>query len=557
MEKQPTLSNDLLVSREEMLFLMQVIGARKCLVVDPHILENEYNAFLKDADKEKIAKSMLVKKFLTRAGAQGYGIHPDILPMLETLFFPEQAIFAVRDRAGKGRQVVSALRKNKLILFHYFPEEKKHCLQIISKPEELFRFLIYWFPFFRLSISQAKSDIPLTAYEQVKSLAKNGKRDEAFNLLETTTLVPDEKDKFLQAIADQKNAGTISWIQLKEGTVEQSDAVDVVSDGVTGWLISQEKPSSPEEVILNLRRTGADLTIIIRRFVEHFADVRLPRHQTDPTGKFKRFTLSSYELALALAAINCKDLAATIYAGMSGDTGLNSYSERMKNAQQSLVDSGLCAVSPQGVPILNEDLAQAVFSLAKADWEIEISASRGEPTVETGLYIRRGQFFSAYYNHGEYLQVIECGKHKDAGIYLESLFPDFCTQKGDTKLSSPISFDAMDKLKNKEGDRQEALKILAADGVADAPARSLAEDFSNSVFRVKLLRNNPPDDKKKDKNKEEDKEEKNGKKTTLLLLLKSPQRNWLIHFQDLSAKKGQASLADRETFRKALIDLVI
>ena len=72
-----------------------------------------------------------------------------------------------------------------------------------------------------------------------------------------------------------------------------------------------------------------------------------------------------------------------------------------------------------------------------------------------------------------------------------------------------------------------------------------------------MLRNNPPDDKKRDMKKEEDKEEKNGKKRTLLLLLKSPQRNWLIHFQDLSAKKGRASLADRETFRKALIDLVL
>jgi hypothetical protein len=557
MENQSPLSGNLLVSREEMLYLLHAMGAQKLLVVDPQILENEFAAFLKNADQEKTAKSLSAKKILNRKGGKGYEIREDIRPVLETLFFPEHALFAVRDQPEKGRQVIGALRKNNRILFHSFPEEKMHSLRIMSGAEELFRFLIYWYPFFRLPISQTKSEIPLTIYERIQSLAKNGKTNEAFNLLNSTTLNSEEKKNFIHAIAEQKNGGTISWMQLKEGTIEQADAVDIVSDGLTGWLISQEKPSTPEGAILRLRRTGADLTMVIRRIVERFAGVRLPRQQTDPSGKFKRFTLNIYELAVALAAINCKDLAATMYSALSGDEELKLYSERMKNAQQSLVVSGLCTVNPQGVPILNEDLAQAVFSLAKADWQISITASHGGPNIETGIYIRRGQYFSAYYNHGEYLQVIESGKHVDAGIYMESLFPDFSTSNGNPELTFPISFDAVDKLKNKESDRQAALKVLAADGVADAQARSLAEDFSDSIYRVKLLRNNPPDQQKGDFKKEEVKEGKNDAKATLLLLLKSPRHNWLIHFQNLSDKKGKAAIANKETFRKALVDLLI
>ena len=156
------------------------------------------------------------------------------------------------------------------------------------------------------------------------------------------------------------------------------------------------------------------------------------------------------------------------------------------------------------------------------------------------------------------MQIIEYGAHKDAGIYMESLFPDLCTPKSDPELTSAISFSAMDRLKNKEGNRQEIEKILIADGLAQPLAQSLAKDYSDCMFRAKLLRNNPPENMEEGREKEieKDKEKKNGKPITMLLLFKSPRHSWMVHFLDLN-ERGKASLADRESFRKALIDLLV
>jgi hypothetical protein len=558
MEKLFKPSTELRITREEMLYLMRTLDANNLIVVDRQILEKEMRSSLSKTDTEKIEKSLVAKNIIKCDGRQGYVVPTDIRPMLEALFFPEHAVFVVRDQKKGGLQVFCVVKKNNLLLLHSFPEEKKHALRTFSGPDELFQYMVYLFPIFHIPISRAKSEIPLIIYEQIQSLAESGETEKALRLLEKTSLDPDAKKQLIHAFSDKILGGTVSLISFLEGKAEQVDAIDVVSDGRTGWLISQEKPSTPEGVVLSVRRTGADLAMVIRRFIERLTGGNLPRQAADPSGKFKRFTMDSYELIMALSVINCVDLAMKMYTAMSGDVNHEFYNDRMKIAQKSLLMTGLCTVSPQGVPILNEDLAKAVFTIAKADWFIQITASGKDSAAETGVYITRGQFFSAYYNHGEHLQVIEYGMHKDAGLYIESLFPDFCTTKGDSELMTAISFGAMNRLKNKEGNRKEVEKILSADGLTQLLAQSLAEDYSDSIFRAKLLRNNPPEKKEDGREKEIEKEKgkKNGKPISMLLLFKSPRRSWMVHFPDLN-EKGKASLADRESFRKALTNLLI
>ena len=386
MVKQSKPSADLQITRAEMLYLMRTLEASNLIVVDPQILEKEMRSSLSKADREKIEKSLAAKNILKHDGRQGYTVPMDIRPMLEALLFPEQAIFVVRDQKIKGRQVFCVLKKNNLLLLHSFPEEKKHALHAFSGPDELFQYLVYLFPFFQIPISRAKSEIPLIIYEQIRPLAESGEIEKALHLLEKTPLDPDDKKKLIQAFSDKLLGGTVSLMQVTEGKAEQVDAIDVVSDGRTGWLIFQEKPSTPEGVVLSVRRTGADLTMVIRRFVEHFTGIILPRQTADPSGKFKRFTMDSYEFIMALSVINCIDLAMKIYAAMSGDVKHELYNNRMKIAQKSLLKAGLCTVSPQGVPVLNDDLAKAVFTIAKADWFVQIAAS-GKDLMPRQAYI--------------------------------------------------------------------------------------------------------------------------------------------------------------------------
>jgi hypothetical protein len=539
------------ISRAEMLYLLNALSAKNLIGVDQHILQAELDSSRGKNNHGEIENTLAAKKILVPDKQQGHIISEEIRPVLDVLFFPQRALFATRHRKGEGRQVICAGQKNQMIVVHSFPGKGEHSIRVVPAPDNLFELLVNWYPFFRLPISPARMDIPEDLYKRIRAVASSGKPEEGLALMGTVALDPEDKRNFIQCLGDCRMSGTMAWMQISESKIEKADSFSVVSDGRTGWLISQDNPPASNSTIFNIRRTGADLAMTIRTYVERLSDAKLPRLQTDPSGKFKRFTLTADELTMALNAINCTDIASKLYVETSKDEHLESYSERMKKAQQSLTDTGLCTLSEKSIPVIHEDLSRAVFSLAHADWQIQITASGGSPIMDMGMYIARGQFFSAYYNYGEYLQVIEYGKHEDAGIFLESLFPDFCVKKSDPKLDSTLSFAALDKIKIIGANRQEAERILLADGLADMPARTLAQDLSDSFFRATIVRNNPPHTGKGNAGVSQDAPGQN-----LVLLLKSPRNSWLVQFHDVNAR-GKAVFADRDIFRRALVEMII
>jgi hypothetical protein len=327
------------------------------------------------------------------------------------------------------------------------------------------------------------------------------------------------------------------------------DTISVASDGRTGWLISGIKPAAPEEKTISIRRTGPDFQSILEDFLERFTGENLPKQQTDASGKFIRYTLSLDEFSMALAAVNCVELSTKLYAAISRDIKREQYADRMNKAQKSLVEHGLCTITERGLPVLNEDLAQAVFSVAKSDSMIQIKVTGGGPAAETAVYLVRGRFFSAYHNYGEHLQVLEYGKYKDMEAFLETLFPHFSDGKNVHNKSSTISISALNEIEKVKSNPQETEKILISDGVADTIARLLAEDFSDAKFRATLRRRDPSEDKQ---NKDE---KKDVKKPNMLLLFKSPRRSWMFQFQD-SNPKGTATVPDRAGLAKALRELI-
>jgi hypothetical protein len=441
------------------------------------------------------------------------------------------------------------MEKGKSLVLHSFPKEREHFIQPVSQSINLFQFLLNWFPLSRLPLSAAKFEIPEDVLTQVQSLAESGKPEEALNLLQSKTLESDELKSFFHALSEQRISGNMGWVSFSEGKAKLEDTLSVVSDGRTGWLISGVKPPAPEDKPLSVRRTGSDFQAVVGDFVERFTGDKLPKQQADASSKFIRYTLSLDEFTMALAAVNCIELSTKLYAAISRDIQREQYADRMNKAQQSLVEHGLCTMTDRGLPVLNEDLAQAVFSVAKSDSMIQIKVSGGGQAAETGIYLVRGRFFSAYHNYGEHLQVLEYGKYKDAGAYLEIMFPLFCEEKNIQNISSGISIDALDKVEKLKSNPQETEQILISDGVADTTARLLAGDFSDAQFRATLRQRDPS----KDKQNKDDK--KNGKKPNMLLLMKSPRRSWIFQFQD-SNPKGTATVPDQAGFVKALRELI-
>lgn len=539
------------ISRMEMLYLLNALSARDLIGVDQRILHAELDSFPGKKNSEEIEKSLVAKKILTPDKHRGHALSEEIRPALDVLFFPQRALFAARHRAGEGRQVICAAQKNKTIVVHAFPNKGEHSVRVIPNPDGLFEFLIAWFPFFRLPISKTEFNIPQALYMRIRSTAMAGQAKEALDLLETVPFDPEEKKAFIQSLADGRLSGTMAWMQMEDGKIGRAASIAVVSDGQTGWLIAQDGPSTADGAIFNIRRTGADLAMTVRAYVEQVADAKLPRLQTDPSGKFKRFSLTSDELAMALNAINCTDLAGKFYTETSGDAKVELYANRMKEAQQSLIDSGLCILSEKNIPQIHEDLSQALFSIARAGSMIQITATSRGSAANTSIYLVRGRFFTSYFNHGEFLQVMEYGEFKDIGFYLESLFKDFCPVKIENKLTYPISFDSLDKARTIKGKPREIEELFVGDNIPPGAARSLAEGLSESIFRATLLRCDPPE-------KEPDEERKKQKKppVMLLLLLKSLSGSWIFEFQETSIP-GTASLADREAFRKALTRLIL
>jgi hypothetical protein len=549
MDKQLESPPGLKITREEMFYLMQFFKAGLLIGFNRKKLAEELESFLHKSDQDEIAKSLTFKNILISKSSNKFEINPDMQSVIDTLLFPERVLVVVRYISNHGNQVFYVMKKGKSLVLHSFPKEREHFIQLVPQSINLFLFLHNWFPLSRLPLSATRFDISKDLLLQVQSVAESGKMEEAFNLLQSKTLESNELKNFFHALSEPKISGSIGWVSLPEGKPRLEDTLSMVSDGRTGWLISGMKPTTPEEIPLTIHRTGPDFQAVIGDFVERFTGEKLPKQQADASGKFIRFTLSLDEFSMALAAVNCVELSTKLYAAISRDNKREQYADRMNKAQKSLVEHGLCTITERGLPVLNEDLAQAVFSVAKSDSMVQIKVSSRGPATDTGVYLVHGRFFSAYHNYGEHLQVLEYGKYKDVGSYLESMFPLFCEEKNEQISSSGISINALENVEKVISNPEETEKILISDGMADTIARLLAKDFSDAKFRATLRRRDPSDDKR---NKDE---KKDRKKPNLLLMMKSPRRSWMFQFQDPNPK-GTATIPDQAGFVKALHELI-
>lgn len=536
-------------SREEIQYLMDLLKAGGLFGIEREKLEKPSRSGAQNANPETIALSLEKKGILKQEGKREFILDSRVQPVMEALFFPDHALVVHRDRVGIGKQILYFLAKGKTIIMHSFPKEAEHFVALIPNPAAVMQMLLEWFPFRSLPITPARFTLRMSALDQIRFKAENGKTDEALKALDPTGLDPQEKEKLVGAFSDRIVSGSIAWLELESNTIKDSQSITVLTDGRTGWIISEGETAPPKEIMVTVRRIGADFSMTALQMAERLSGARIPRQVSHPSGKFTRFTINLDELAMALAAINCSDLSMKMYAALSDDLSGDQYPGRMEKAQRSLVESGLCAISPQGVPILNEIFAEAVFPIAKSDFMVEIRATGKNNRMDTGVNIVPGRFFTAYYNHGEYLQVLEYGKFEDLSLYIESFFPDFGTEKGIQKKSFSVIYEELEKAMKLAGEGQNPRKLPGSEGASEADARILLADLGNIFFRATLHRRDAPDYKKQALEKKEN------KLPDTLLLLKSEKRSWMFEFFGMEPS-GKAVLTDREGFQKALSNLI-
>jgi hypothetical protein len=529
-------------TREQILWLMNFLGSKSLLGVNG-----------KDspvpADPEAVPRQLEEKGILARADKEHHVLNPDIRPVLEALFFPDQAMIISRDRPAIGGQIFYFLRKGPVLLMHCFPREGEHILLRISKPIAIVQILIDWLPLGCLPSSSLDCLMAPEAFNRVMQLAGRGENKEALEALRTIPGEENGKAELVNAIQRRKISGTIGLLAFQSNIVVEAACTNVLTDGVTAWTITQEDSSASREPPLRVRRTGADFTMTVRGLVERFAGEKLPRQQIDASARVTRFILTMDEIAVALASINCPELSLHMAAAASRGSNAGTYSERMQAAEQTLLDHGLCEKSAGGIPDLKPDLARAVFAIAQSDCMIDLKACKNDVSANSCIHIVHGRFFTAYYNYGTAMQLLEFGSYKDLPAYLEFLFPDFGIEKGIQKKSFPVSYTALEEIVGKSADRQAAAKALALNGVADSNAKLLAEDPADISFRASLIRHDAPERKKGAG------EPRDGNCPNRLLLLKSPRRSWMFQFSN-DGGKGTAIATDRAEFEKAISDLI-
>jgi hypothetical protein len=542
METSSDLKNGSLFTREQMLWIMRFLGANSLLGVNLKDSSSGTNSN-PAADPEATALELVEKGILQKEDEGQFLLHPEIRPLLETLFFPDRALVVARDRPSIGAQIFYLLRRGSTLLLHSFPQEGEHILLRISQPADVVHILVDWFPLGFIPSSAADFLMERDVWDRIVRLAGRDDREGALQALKDFPEEDAEKTNLLRAIRHRKLSGSVASLVFQANIVDDASSINVLSDGLTAWTIIQEESSGSPQPHLRLRRTGADFAMIVREWVERFAGVNLPRQQTDVSAKVTRFVLTMDEIAMALASIHCPELSQKMAASASRESSTGSYPERMQAAQRTLQDHGLCRISAAGFPDLEPDLARAVFTIAQSDCMIDLKACKKDVPVNSCIHIVHGRFFTAYYNYGSAMQLLEFGYFKDLPAYLEFLFPDFGNEQGMRSKNIAVSYAALEKALESIPDREKAGHALRVDGLKIAETNALLEDLSDMEYRASFTRREAPEILESTAAVE------SVPGMPALLLLKSPRRSLLFRFPD-PEKKGEALAVTQAAFLK-------
>jgi hypothetical protein len=533
----------------EMEWIMDQLGAPPLIGINSEDLQKALSAISDVRNETAIRKSLREKGILLSSSDQEIRWSPEARSCLEAALFPERTMLVVRDQTRDERRFFRLLRKGETTVLHSFPNERGHLIGIFRNPEEILQLVLSWFPLNSLPYASVNFRMEKVSFEKFKSLLVAKKRDEAWKTFNLANGDSAAKRQFLNCLRGATLSGSIAQCRVQEDQTYEGNSIAFLTDGRTGWLITQSDRLEGEPIRLDIRRTGLDFTAAVRDQIEALTGKRLPRSSADPGNRSIRFALTADELAQALAAINCRNLSKKIFAAVSLDAVGSQYEARMDRAQQSLIEAGLCKRTDAGVLVLSDDLACAVLPIGGGDAMVQVVTSTGGPPENVGVYLSRRSLFTAYFNYGEYLQVLSAGRYPDAGAYIQSLFPDFGVDSKTEKSEARFSMEIINKVMHEAEDAPQIRKMLMSEGVSETAALLFSEDAANVRYYSTLTRRNMP-------RRQSEPADRDPEKSPSLFLLKSPRHSWLVQFPE-GGEKGMATIVHREEFTAAIEALLV
>lgn len=263
------------------------------------------------------------------------------------------------------------------------------------------------------------------------------------------------------------------------------------------------------------------------------------------------YSLGLEELAMGLGLINRPDMGRDLLKAAYEKITDVQVDARLSSATHSLLARGLCAISPQGVPILSKDLEQALFPLARFDHALQLSIVHKTGNTNATIHIRKSQSFTSHVVELGVIHVLEHGKIKDLVAYLQDVFEGFAADSDykEARMIGKITPGLLGRIL-----QTEAYSVIRDElnqrGWQESDVKHLAEDTANQIMRATLLRI--------EANSQASYEDLKDVEKKSLLLLQSEQRAWLFEFNASGDDtEGTAQLVNRTAFNKALANFLL
>jgi len=262
------------------------------------------------------------------------------------------------------------------------------------------------------------------------------------------------------------------------------------------------------------------------------------------------FSLSVEELAMALAMINRPDLGQMVLKEIYDNLTIEQIDSRMTAASHSLLAHGYCGFTDELKPRLDSKLEQALVTLAIYDITFQLGIVKGGRSINANIHVKNGKAFTSHSVQAGIIHLLEHGVERLLESYLLDILEDYGDE---VKLTIPsglkISMKALSAAAKRADDKSNPIEALQTSLEDSKIGQALAEDISNQVSRVTLIRINA-------KSGIDDKELLVAPKQ-VVLLLKSKIRTWYFEFESPDDEAtALVELVTRKDFSKKLLKFI-
>lgn len=232
----------LILSRAELIYLMELLGSTRIIGLESNLLEG-----LAANEKQEIlvqGEAILRQRGLIGPNLSANdSLAEDLSKMLTAVLFPRSVIVIVRELVDIGRQVLIFSRHDTLLVLHTFPEEMTHRFSVFPITEQACELVLNWFPIHKfppspneppLSIEQEKFDV-------IRRDIESGNTERAIQALdEYLPQATQRQQALVNAIAKRTISGAFALLEcdFEKQEITNAHTYGLFAGENIAWLIS-------------------------------------------------------------------------------------------------------------------------------------------------------------------------------------------------------------------------------------------------------------------------------------------------------------------------------